>query len=115
MHWIMASSLAISALWAGASAADVQPAPEAPAPEVRAWQTGLTRPDRLQHTSLAFSLGLCAGLTTREPRIAAGSAMVLGIAKELRDARHSRFDWMDLTADMIGASLAALLSGTMRR
>ena len=88
---------------AGAGAATP---PALPPPAVRAWQTGLLRPDRLQHVSLALTLGLGVGLMTKCPA-AAGSALGLGWLKELRDARSSGFDGVDLLADAVGAGLAA--------
>ncbi len=72
-------------------------------------------PDRLQHASLAFSLGLAAGVATRSPGAAAGSAIALGLAKELADRRHVGFDAGDLIADALGAAAAALaVSGLSR-
>jgi hypothetical protein len=79
-----------------------------PPPTVRAWQTGLLRPDRLEHASLAFSLGLGIGLLSREPSAAAAGAFALGLAKEVRDRRHGGFDPVDLAADALGAGLAAV-------
>jgi hypothetical protein len=84
------------------------PAPPLPPPSVRAWQTGLLRPDRLEHASFAFTLGLGVGLLSRRPAGAAASALTLGLAKEVRDRRHGGFDPVDLAADAIGAAFAAL-------
>ena len=78
-----------------------------PPASAHAWQTGALRPDRLQHASLAFSLGLAAGVATRSPGAAAGSAIALGLAKELADRRHAGFDAGDLIADALGAACAA--------
>ncbi len=90
-----------------AHAQDAVPTP--PSPQVRAWQTGALRPDRLQHASLALTLGLGSGLATRRPAVAASSALALGVLKELRDRRTGgRFDRGDLLADAFGAALAAL-------
>jgi len=83
------------------------PPPPLPPPAVRAWQTGLLRPDRLQHASLAFTIGLGAGLLSRDPAVAAGSALALGLLKEVRDSRSAGFDRVDLAADALGAGLAA--------
>lgn len=91
----------------GRAAADGADGPAPPPAAVRAWQTG-TRPDRLQHAGLAFTLGLGAGLATRRPAVAAASACGLGLLKEVRDARHGGFDAVDLAADAVGAALAAL-------
>jgi hypothetical protein len=91
------------------TAATAEPAapPPLPPPSVRAWQTGLLRPDRLEHASFAFTLGLGVGLLSRQPASAAASALTLGLLKELRDRRHGGFDPVDLAADAIGAGLSA--------
>lgn len=85
-----------------------------PPPAVRAWQTG-TRPDRLQHAGLAFTLGLGAGLATRRPAVAAAGACGLGLLKEVRDARRGGFDAVDLAADVVGAALSALATHAATR
>ncbi len=90
-------------------------APALPASRVRAWQTGLLRPDRLEHASLAFTGGLAAGLLSRRPAGALGAALALGLAKELWDARRSSFDRGDLAADLAGAGLAALATAAFER
>ena len=82
---------------------------------MRAWQTGLLRSDRLEHASLAFTLGLGVGLLSRQPAAAAGTARGLGLAKELRDSRDTGFDPVDLAADAIGAGLAALTLHALTR
>jgi VanZ family protein len=85
--------------------------PVAPPPQVRAWQTGALRPDRLQHASLALTVGLGAGLATRRPGAACGTALGLGVVKELRDLRAGgRFDLADLLADTVGAALATIVT-----
>ena len=89
--------------------------PPFPEAKVRAWQTGLLRPDRLQHASLALSIGLSIGLVTQKPEAAAGGALVLGVLKELRDMRRGHFDWVDLAADGIGAGLSAVGTEVLRR
>src|SRR5437867_8340210 len=88
---------------------------ELPPPKVRAWQTGLLRPDRLQHASLALSAGLAAGVLTREPVVALESAVSLGLLKESWDRRRGRFDLVDLAADGIGAGLAAVATAALKR
>jgi hypothetical protein len=55
------------------------------------------------------------GLTSREPGMAFGSAMVLGLAKEIWDIRRSGFDWVDLGADALGAAGAAATTVTLGR
>ena len=81
--------------------------PTLPPPAVRAWQTGLLRPDRLEHVSFAFTLGLGVGFLSQQPGAAAASALTLGLVKEIRDRRHGGFDRVDLAADAIGAGLSA--------
>jgi len=89
--------------------------PPLPPPAVRAWQTGLLRPDRLEHASFAFTLGLGVGLLSRQPASAAASAFAFGLAKEIRDRRHGGFDPMDLAADAIGAGLSAVATRALAR
>jgi len=91
------------------------PAGDLPAEERRAWQTGLLRPDRLQHTSLAMTSGLMIGATTREPVWAATGAMTLGLAKEFMDIGGTGFDAVDLVADLIGALASAAATSLMTR
>lgn len=86
------------------------PERELPPPDVRAWQTGLARPDRLEHASLAFTIGLGAGLATRKPAVAFTVPAVLGLGKEIADARSTGFDLFDLAADLIGAGAAGALT-----
>ncbi|HEY6866980.1 MAG TPA: hypothetical protein VI792_06975 [Candidatus Eisenbacteria bacterium] len=74
----------------------------------RAWQTGWTAPDKLEHASLAFTSGLAIGVVTLEPAAAIGGALALGLAKELWDRRRTRFDPADLAADAVGALGAGL-------
>ena len=83
--------------------------------QVRAWQCGLVRPDRLEHASLAFTTGLATGVLTREPAAAVGGALVLGLGKELWDRRRSGFDPGDLAADAVGAVLAGLATRALDR
>ena len=86
-----------------------------PAPEVRAWQTGVLRPDRLQHASLSFALGVGAGLASDSPATGAGVALGLGVAKEIADRHGSGFDAIDFLADAIGAGLAAWAVSSLER
>jgi hypothetical protein len=79
-----------------------------------AWQSGPLAPDKLQHFSLAFSLGLAFGIMSGEPA-AAGGAAVLAVGKEVADARRTRFDGMDLAAGLVGAGCAALLIAFLER
>ena len=83
--------------------------------EARGWQTGAFAPDRLQHASLAFSTGLAIGMVTREPAAAAAGTVALALAKELWDARRSRFDVGDLAAGAVGAALATLATLALAR
>jgi hypothetical protein len=78
-----------------------------PAPRVRAWQTGLVRPDRLEHAGLSFTLVAALTIATHNPAAAASTSLALGVAKELWDARTpSGADALDLTADACGVALA---------
>ena len=88
--------------------------PPLPSRETRAWQTGLLRTDRLQHASLAFTLGLGVGAVTREPWAAFGGVSVLALGKEVADRHRTGFDPVDLAAGMIGAGAAALVVSTWR-
>jgi len=89
--------------------------PSLPAREVRAWQTGLLRTDRLQHASLALTLGLGIGVVTRDPWAAFGGVSVLALGKEVADRHRTGFDPVDLTAGVIGAGAAALITSTWQR
>ena len=80
---------------------------------VRAWQTGVLAPDKLEHLSLSFTTGLAIGVGSRRPAAAAAGALTLGLAKELYDRRHTRFDPGDLAADALGAALAALATRSL--
>ncbi len=82
-------------------------APQPPSARVHAWQTGVLRPDRLEHASLSFTLGLGAGLVSRRPG-AATAALGVGLLKEVRDRRHGGVDPVDLLADALGTGLAVL-------
>lgn len=110
-RWGPALSLAGLAVLASPAVA----APAFPPPAVRAWQTGVLAPDRLQHASLAFSIGLGTGIVTRSPASGAGTAMALGIVKEALDARRDRWQAGDLAADAVGAALAALATAALER
>ena len=94
-----------------ATAGQASPSPG----QVRAWQCGLIRPDRLEHASLAFTTGLATGVLTREPSAAVGGALVLGLGKELWDRRRSGFDPGDLAADAVGAVVAGLVTRALER
>ena len=95
----------------GAAAGAARPSPR----QVRAWQCGLVRPDRLEHASLAFTTGLATGVLTREPSAAVGGALVLGLGKELWDRHRSGFDPGDLAADAVGAVLAGVATRALER
>jgi hypothetical protein len=107
----LAPGLAALAAPSGADSGAVAPPP----PQVRAWQVGLLRPDRLEHATLSFTLALGAGAVTRQPAAAAGGVLALGLAKEVRDRRHAGFDLLDLLADAVGAGLAAWAATALRR
>ena len=84
-------------------------------PRVRAWQVGVLRADRLQHLGFSFTLGVMSGITSESPAAAAGTALGLGIMKELWDVRHGDFDAMDVFADACGALGAAGATITLTR
>jgi hypothetical protein len=105
--------LVCSALSVAPKHATAEPPPLPPS-ETRAWQTGLLRTDRLQHASLAFTLGLGVGAVTREPWAAFGGVSVLALGKEVADRHRTGFDPVDLAAGMIGAGAAALVVSNWR-
>jgi hypothetical protein len=78
------------------------------------WQTGALAPDKLQHFSLAFSIGLAFGVMTGEPA-ATGGAVVLAFGKEVADRRHGGFSGGDLLAGVLGAGCAYLVSSALER
>ena len=82
-----------------------------PDARVRGWQLGVTRADRLQHASLAFTLAAGATLASRRPLESFAGTLALGLAKELWDARITTFDPADLAADAAGAALGASAAG----
>jgi hypothetical protein len=90
-----------------ARGAEPRPAPD---PRVRAWQTGLLRPDRLQHASLSWTLGLAIGIATRRPAAVLGGVAAVGLAKEVADRKGTGFDPVDLAAGLIGGTAAALVT-----
>lgn len=78
-----------------------------PSPEVRRWQVGLLRPDRLEHASASFVATAILVLATRDARAAAGIGLAAGVAKEWHDRNGpSGFDTMDLAADALGVAAA---------
>ena len=92
-------------------AATTDSLPAFPPPEVRAWQVGLLRPDRLQHAGLSFALGAAFTLASRDRAAGASAAFALGALKEVWDARHSGADGVDLLADAVGSVLGATAAG----
>jgi hypothetical protein len=103
------------ALWIAPGPARSDEPPALPAARVRAWQTGMLAPDRLQHFSLSLTLGLTAGALGARPAAAFGGTVALGLAKEWHDRRRTRFDPLDLTADAAGAGLAAWMTHRLLR
>ncbi len=79
-----------------------------PPAEVRRWQVGLLRADRIQHASASFTLAAGVGIATENRASAIGFSLGLGLLKECWDARAGRFDVVDLTADLYGALLGGL-------
>jgi len=111
---VLAALGALLALLPTRSVSAAEPVPTAdslarfPPPRVRAWQVGLARGDRLQHTSMSFALASALTLIARDRRVAAGVTLALGVGKELWDERGDRFDPVDLSADATGIVLAAV-------
>jgi hypothetical protein len=105
---VLAFALAPRAACAGAAA---DSSLTFPPPLVRTWQTGLVRPDRLQHASLSFTLAAGATAVTRRPLASFAGTLLLGLAKEAWDARRTAFDPADLAADATGAALGASAVG----
>ena len=110
------------ALSLGAVAGEGAPADSAhaesrslPPAALRPWQTGAFAPDKLEHASLGFCIGLGLGIATREPAVALGGAVTLALAKELADRRRTRFDRGDLLAGIAGAACAALAVAALGR
>jgi hypothetical protein len=79
----------------------------AAAPRLHAWPAAVVRSDRLQHASLSFTLAAGTGLAGGTRAQAFGIILALGVAKELHDGRHGRFDVVDLAAGAAGAALGA--------
>lgn len=77
----------------------------------RRWQTGFARRDRLQHASLSFVLAGACRTAGRSRGESFAFTLSLGVLKEVRDARRTRFDVVDLAADAIGAALGSALPG----
>jgi hypothetical protein len=115
MARIAGIAVLLSLAFAAAPPAVAEPVPPLPPPAVRAWQTGLARPDRLEHASFAFTFGLGTGILSQRPAGAAAGALALGLAKEIRDRRHGGFDPVDLLADATGAALAAVATQVLTR
>ena len=113
--WSATVEIAIATASADSLAAPDAPAATAalaafPLPRVRAWQVGLVRPDRMQHTGLSFALTSALIILTRQRGAAAGTALALGLGKERWDRRGSSgFDATDLAADVAGTSLAVMV------
>ncbi len=76
---------------------------------------GPLAPDRLQHASLAFAIGLGVWIASDDPAIGPGAAVGLGVIKELLDRPSSGFDRGDLIADLLGAGLAGLTAWRLAR
>lgn len=71
--------------------------------------------DKFQHASLSAAIGIGAGALTRSSVAALAVPLALGLAKEWRDRRHTRFDPADLAADAVGALLAVAVTSVMLR
>jgi hypothetical protein len=92
-------------------ATDSLPAPAAAAPAGYAGAGA----DKFQHASLSAATGVGAGVLTRSSVAALAVPLALGVAKELRDRRHTRFDALDLAADAVGALAAAAITAALVR
>ncbi len=88
-----------------------------PAPEVRAWQVGLLRSDRMVHAGFSFTLMTALGLATHDRRIGAALTLAAGLGKELWDTHPggSGFDATDLAADATGTAFGAIVLGATPR
>ena len=71
--------------------------------------------DKFQHASLSAAIGIGAGVLTRSSVAALAVPLALGLAKEVRDRRHTRFDALDLAADAVGALAAAAITAALVR
>jgi hypothetical protein len=90
--------------------------PAFPTAAVRAVQLAPGGADRVAHASLAGTIALAAGVSTRSATTALGSGLLAGLVKEWLDARRGgRFDPGDLAADALGAGGAALLTRELER
>jgi len=110
----LALGLAASARAETAADSTRREAGDLPPSGARAWQTGALAPDKLQHFSLAFSLGLAFGIMTGEPAAASGAA-ALAVAKEVADSRNGSFGKGDLLAGLLGAGCAFFLVSALER
>lgn len=102
----------------GPSTSPVAASPVAfPAPEVRAWQVGLLRSDRMVHAGFSFTLMTALGLATHDRRIGAALTLAAGLGKELWDTHPggSGFDATDLAADATGTALGVIVLGATPR
>jgi hypothetical protein len=64
----------------------------------------------MQHMGLSFAITSALIILTRDPGVAAGTSLTLGLAKELWDRRGSSgFDPVDFAADAAGTGLAVVL------
>jgi hypothetical protein len=79
----------------------------------RSWPVPAPGADKFQHGTLSLTLGI--GIASRSTPLALTGAIAFGVAKELRDRRHTRFDFLDLAADLAGASLAAGITSAILR
>ncbi len=114
---MLAPMLALFALGSpgAASPASAGAAPDSaiafPAARDRRWLVGPARRDRLQHGSLSFTIAAIARAAGATRAQALALTLALGVAKECRDARETKFDGVDLAADAAGAVLGASTPG----
>jgi hypothetical protein len=83
----------------------------------RSWPVPAPGADKFQHGTLSLTLGIGIGIgiASRSTPLALTGAIAFGVAKELRDRHHTRFDFLDLAADLAGASLAAGITSAILR
>ncbi|MCC6650798.1 MAG: hypothetical protein IT348_06585 [Candidatus Eisenbacteria bacterium] len=117
---LLATLLVFPALAAAGAAAPARAgsAPDSaiafPSARDRRWQVGPVRRDRLQHGSLSFTIAAIARAAGASRAQAFALTLALGAAKEIRDARGTGFDGVDLAADAAGAALGASTPGERR-
>lgn len=113
---------ALLALLLAAPAAAQVPPPGAPPDSVRVLHDAWLARDKALHAGVSFGLAAGGALALRHAMdaragdaasLAAGTALAIGVVKEVHDARRPRgsgFSWRDLVADAVGALLGAAVA-----